>query len=123
MREVLVDRRVALYSEEESKTRADREIIDSLVQGNLELTVPLAKEIYYKIKLYDIEFESMLGIDFLDSLTEILTEEQMRSIRRQVASLKRREDNKQKLFARNKGMLVFVFALALHTLTGMYFWT
>ena len=48
MREVLVDRRVALYSEEESKTRADREIIDSLVQGNLELTVPLAKEIYYK---------------------------------------------------------------------------
>ena len=77
MREVLVDRRVALYSEEESKTKADREIIDSLVQGNLELTVSLAKEIYYKIKLYDIEFESMLGIDFLDSLTEVLTEEQM----------------------------------------------
>lgn len=122
MREVLVDRRVALYSEEDSKTKADREIIDSLVQGNLELTVSLTKEIYYKIKLYDIEFESMLGIDFLDSLTEILTEEQMRNIRRQVTSLKRREDNKQKLFARNKGMLVFVFALVFCICFAYFNW-
>ena len=122
MREVLVDRRVALYNEEESRTKEDREIIDSLIQGNLELTVPLAKEIYYKIKLYDITFKSMLGLDFLDSLTEILTDEQMKSIRRQVNSTRRREENKQKLFARNKGMIVFIFALVFCICFAYFNW-
>ena len=55
-----------MFRDEETKTNADREMIDSLLHGNLELTVPLAQEIYYKIKLYDIEFQSMLGLDFLD---------------------------------------------------------
>lgn len=111
MREALTNRRGALFRDEETKTNADREMIDSLLHGNLELTVPLAQEIYYKIKLYDIEFQSMLGLDFLDSLTEILTEDQMRRIRKQVASVKRKENHRQKLFARNKGMVILIFAM------------
>ena len=86
-----------MFRDEETKTNADREMIDSLLHGNLELTVPLAQEIYYKIKLYDIEFQSMLGLDFLDSLTEILTEDQMRRIRKQATSVKRKENHRQKL--------------------------
>ena len=50
MREALTNRRGALFRDEETKTNADREMIDSLLHGNLELTVPLAQEIYYKIK-------------------------------------------------------------------------
>ena len=53
----------------------------------------------------------MLGLDFLDSLTEILTEDQMRRIRKQVASVKRKENHRQKLFARNKGMVILIFAM------------
>lgn len=108
MREALTNRRGALFRDEETKTNADREMIDSLLHGNLELTVPLAQEIYYKIKLYDIEFQSMLGLDFLDSLTEILTEDQMRRIRKQATSVKRKENHRQKLFARNKGMVILI---------------
>lgn len=51
MREALTNRRGALFRDEETKTNADREMIDSLLHGNLELTVPLAQEIYYKIKI------------------------------------------------------------------------
>lgn len=110
MTKTSIDRRIDLYSDDAEKTQQDREIINSLVQGNIELTVPVALEIYYKIKLYGIEFQSLAGVEFLDRLTDVLTEEQMRRIRRQVAGQKRREHRKEKLFARNKGMVIFVFA-------------
>ena len=56
MKEALTNRRGALFRDEETKTNADREMIDSLLHGNLELTVPLAQEIYYKIKYMILSF-------------------------------------------------------------------
>lgn len=104
------DSHMALYQEDESKVQADREKIDALMRGNVELSVTLAKEIFYKIKLYDINFETMLGLDFLDRITDTLSEEQMRVIRSQALAVKRKRKNKEKFYHLNHGMIVFIFA-------------
>lgn len=113
MKEVLADRRIALYEAEKKKTQADREIINSLMKGNRELTAPLARTIYYKFILHHIQFESMLGTDFLDELTSVLGEEQMQAVREQIVREAQRRRDRKRLLRFCKRMTVSSFALVL----------
>lgn len=103
------DKNLQLYQEDEG-VDADLQKMQLLMKGNTELTNQLAAQIYYQIQMEDIQFESMMGIDFLDRIVDALSEKQIHQIRNQIALQKRRVANRQKVSKANKGIVVFIFA-------------
>lgn len=89
---------------------ADMETIKRLMKGNTVMTSKLAAQLYYQIHVENIHFESMLGIDFLDRIVDALSESQLREVRAQIYSKKRKDSNREKLSRTNKGMVVFLFS-------------
>lgn len=97
------------FNEDEESVQADRKKIGLLMKGNTKMTAALAQEIYYIIKMQNIRFQSMEGLEFLDSITEALTEKQMRSIRNQVAKKHRNQKNRFRFVNLNRGMVTILF--------------
>ena len=103
------DKNLQLYQEDEG-VDADLQKMQLLMKGNTELTNQLAAQIYYQIQMEDIQFESMMGIDFLDRIVDALSEKQIHQIRNQIALQKRKASNRRKVSKANKGIVVFIFA-------------
>lgn len=104
------DRKLQIYQEADEAEEADMQKIKLLMKGNAELTGQLAAQLYYRIQMENIQFDSMSGIDFLDRIMDALSEEQLHRIRIRIKQEKRRISNRERLSRTNKGMVIFVFA-------------
>ncbi len=103
------EKNLQVYQEDDG-IEADMETIKRLMKGNTVMTSKLAAQLYYQIHVENIHFESMLGIDFLDRIVDALSESQLREVRAQIYSKKRKDSNREKLSRTNKGMVVFLFS-------------
>ena len=108
-RSVVLKTKNLAFNEDEESIQADRKKIGLLMKGNTQMTAALAQEIYYIIKMQNIRFQSMEGLEFMDSIAQTLTEKQMRSIRNQVAKKQRNQKNKFRFFNINRGMITVLF--------------
>lgn len=104
------EKNLQVYEDEDDRMEADMQKMKLLMKGNTGLTSGLAAQLYYRIQMEDIQFESMVGIDFLDRIIDALSEEQLHRIRTRVNREKRRISNRDKLSRTNKGMVVFIFS-------------
>lgn len=105
------NRKIPIYQEEDAGTEADMQKIKLLMKGNTELTSQLAAQLYYRIQMEDIQFESMAGLDFLDRIMDALSEKQLHSLRAQIKVEKKKMSNREKLSKTNKGMIIFIFSM------------
>ena len=91
----------------------DLRMIRQLMKGKKRLTPKLAGEIYYKLELYHIRFESFKGDEFLEELESNLTERQKNEVKKQLLERKRRNYQKKRFIRLNKYILTAIFALQL----------
>jgi len=96
---------------DKASVQTDLRKIEILMKGNRELSKQLAKEIYFRIKYEEIRFYSLAGMDFLDKLTDILSDGEIREVCRQVEQMRMKTKNKRNMHKLNKGMAVAMFAL------------
>ena len=104
------EKKLQVYEDEEDRMEADMQTMRLLMKGNAHLTSGLAAQVYYRIQMENIRFESMVGLDFLDRVVDAMSEDQLRKIRAQISMEKRKASNREKLSRTNKGMIVFIFA-------------
>ena len=60
------EKKLQIYEDEDDRIEADMQIIGQLMKGNAHMTRGLAAQLYYRIQMENIQFESSAGIDFLD---------------------------------------------------------
>ncbi len=91
----------------------DLQRISRLMRGKKELTLPLAQEIYYKIKSKNIAFQSSRGEAFWDQVLQKMTETQRKQIESRILAQKRRKRNTKKLLSINRRIAVAVSVTVL----------
>lgn len=91
----------------------DLQMIRRLMRGKRQLTMRLAQEIYYRIKQENIEFKSSKGEEFLLSLYENMTDEQIRQINRAIRSKRQRKQNGKRLLRINRRIAIVMSAVVL----------
>lgn len=104
------ERKLQIYEDEDDRIEADMRIIRQLMKGNAQLTRSLASQLYYYIQMENIQFESSVGIDFLDRIIDTMSEEQLRRVRNRICKERRKISDREKLSKTNKGMIVFMFS-------------
>lgn len=87
--------------------------IRQLMRGKKQLTMQLSQEIYYKIKLENIQFQSDKGAEFLEELSKNITNEQIQTINKAVLRKKQHQYHKRQLWRLNKKIAIGMFATAL----------
>lgn len=87
--------------------------IKQLMRGKKRLTMQLSREIYYKLKLENIQFKSEKGAEFLEKLSQNMTAAQMQEIDKMVADKKRRAYTRKQLLRLNRRIAVGMFAAVL----------
>ncbi len=97
--------------DEDSSTEADMEMIRLLMKGNSKMTSSLAAQLYYRIQMENIRFESMAGLDFLDRVVDAMSEGQLRKVRARIRAEKNKASNRAKLSKTNRGMVIFIFSI------------
>lgn len=110
MRQTEFDRKLHVYQADDEGMEADMQKIRILMKGNTELTKTLAAQLYYRIQMEDIRFESITGIDFLDRITDMLSESQLQRVRKKVQMEKQKIVKREKISKTNRGMIVFIFS-------------
>lgn len=110
MGKTTINRKLPIYQEDNDGAEADMQKIKLLMKGNTELTSQLAAQLYYRIQMEDIQFESMAGLDFLDRIMDALSEKQLHSLRAQIKVEKKKMSNREKISRTNKGMIIFIFS-------------
>lgn len=91
----------------------DLQMIRQLMHGKRQLTMHLAQEIYYRIKQEKIEFQSETGEDFLTSLYENMTDEQIRQINRTIRIKRQRKQNTKRLLKINRQIAITMSVIVL----------
>lgn len=106
------EKKLNMYDDtDKASVQTDLRKIEILMKGNRKLTKQLAKEIYFRIKYEEIRFYSLAGMDFLDELTDILSDAEIHEVCRQVDFTRQKKRNKKKMRKLNKGMAVAMFAV------------
>ncbi len=106
------EKRLNMYDDtDKASVQTDLRKIEILMKGNRELSKQLAKEIYFRIKYEEIRFYSLAGMDFLDRLTDILSDSEIHEVCRQVEQARQKTKNKKNMRKLNKGMAVAMFAV------------
>lgn len=106
------EKKLNMYDDtDKASVQTDLRKIEILMKGNRKLTKQLAKEIYFRIKYEEIRFYSLTGMDFLDELTDILSDVEIHEVCRQVDFARQKKRNKRKMRKLNKGMAVAMFAV------------
>lgn len=113
------ERKLQIYEDEDDRIEADMQMIRQLMKGNAQLTRSLAAQLYYRIQMENIQFESSAGIDFLDRIIDTMSEEQLRRVRNRIRKERRKMSDREKLSKTNKGMVVFIFS-AIFTVCMVY---
>lgn len=91
----------------------DLQLISQLMRGKKTLTMRLAQEIYYKIKLNGIVFESSTGKEFFDKILKNTTQVQRQKIEGQILAKRRRRHNIRRLLNLNRKIAIVMFAAVL----------
>lgn len=93
----------------------DLQIIRQLTHGmrydRKRLTIQQAQELYYKIKIENIQFQSDTGEDFLLSLYENMTDAQIQEINRVVRQRQQKKRNRRQLLRINRRIACVVSAI------------
>jgi len=110
MKRAVTDRRVQRYRDEKRKMQADRDIINSLMMGHTELTQALAGAIYYKIISNNIQFQSLLGEDFMKQVRHTLQDEGQNAVYLRIDYEKQKQYDRQLLARICKRTLLAVSA-------------
>ena len=104
------EKKLQLYKDEDDKMEADMQMIRFLMKGNAQLTEKLAVQLYYRILKENIQFETSVGLDFLDRIMDTMSERQIKRIRSKIGEERRRIANRERFSRTNKGMVVFIFS-------------
>ena len=96
---------------DKASVQTDLRKIEILMKGNKRLTKQLAKEIYFRIKYEGIRFYSLAGMDFLDRITDTLSDGEIHEVCRQVEQARQKSKNKKNMHKLNKGMAIAMFAV------------
>ncbi len=104
------EKKLQVYEDEDGKMEADMQIIRFLMKGNARLTGKLAAQLYYRIQMENIQFETSAGLDFLDRVIDAMSEEQLRRVRNKIREERRKISNRERLSKTNKGMIIFIFS-------------
>ncbi len=106
------EKRLTMYDDtDKASVQTDLRKIEILMKGNRELSKQLAREIYFRIKYEEIRFYSLAGMDFLDKLTDVLSDAEIHEVCRQVEQARQKTKNKRNMRKLNKGMAVAMFAV------------
>ena len=106
------EKKLTMYDDtDKASVQTDLRKIEILMKGNKELSRQLAKEIYFRIKYEEIRFHSLAGMDFLDKITDTLSDAEIREVCRQVELARQKSKNKKNMRKLNKGMAVAMFAV------------
>lgn len=103
-----LERKFQIY--EDDRIEADMQMIRQLMKGNAQMTRSLAAQLYYRIQMENIQFESSAGLDFLDRIIDTMSEEQLRRVRNRIRKERRKRADREKLSKTNKGMIIFIFS-------------
>ena len=104
------EKKLQLYKDEDDKMETDMQMIRFLMKGNAQLTEKLAVQLYYRILKENIQFETSVGLDFLDRIMDTMSERQIKRIRSKIGEERRRIANRERFSRTNKGMVVFIFS-------------
>lgn len=104
------EKNLQIYEDEDDRMEADMRTMQLLMKGSTHLTSSLAAQLYYRIQMENIKFESMVGLDFLDRVIDAMSEEQLQKVRAQISMDKRKASNRKKISKTNRGMVVFIFS-------------
>lgn len=91
----------------------DLRLISQLMCGKKGLTVQLAQDIYYKIRLNNITFQSEKGEAFLEQVLRNMTEAQRKQIEGKILARKRRKQNTKRLLSINRKIAAAVSVTVL----------
>ncbi len=106
------EKKLNMYDDtDKASVQTDLRKIEILMKGNRELSKQLAKEIYFRIKYEGIRFHSLAGMDFLDKITDTLSDSEIHEVCRQVESARQKSKNKRNMHKLNKGMAIAMFAV------------
>ena len=104
------EKKLQIYNDEDDKMETDMQMIRLLMKGNAQLTEKLAVQLYYRILKENIQFETSVGLDFLDRIMDTMSERQIKRIRSKIGEERRRIANRERFSRTNKGMVVFIFS-------------
>lgn len=104
------EKKLQIYNDEDDKMETDMQMIRFLMKGNAQLTEKLAVQLYYRILKENIQFETSVGLDFLDRIMDTMSERQIKRIRSKIGEERRRIANRERFSRTNKGMVVFIFS-------------
>ena len=93
-----------------SAVEHDLILIKQLMKGKKKLDTSLAKDIYYKMCVEKLQFQSYKGAEFLEKLSENITEMQMHEIEKQIADKKLRKQQTKAFIGLNKKIVIGIFA-------------
>ena len=110
MGKTIFERKLQIYNDEDDKMEADMQVIRLLMKGNAQLTEKLAVQLYYRILRENIQFETSVGLDFLDRIMDTLSERQIKRVRSKINEERRKIANREKISRTNKGMVIFTFS-------------
>lgn len=110
MEKTVLEKNLQVYRDEDDRMEADMRTMKLLMKGSTHLTSSLAAQLYYRIQMENIKFESMVGLDFLDRIVDAMSEEQLHKVRTQISMEKRKASNREKISKTNRGMIVFIFS-------------
>ena len=103
------------YSSEYNPKAIERDLllIKQLKHGKKQLTRQLAQEIYYKIKDEEIQFASYIGEEFVVSLFENMTDDQVQKINKAVRKKKQKKRNRKQLIKIHRRIAIVTSVLVL----------
>lgn len=104
------EKKLQIYNDEDDKMETDMQMIRLLMKGNAQLTEKLAVQLYYRILKENIQFETSVGLDFLDRIMDTMSERQIKRIRSRIGEERRKIANRERFSRTNKGMIVFIFS-------------
>ena len=104
------EKKLQIYNDEDDKMETDMQMIRLLMKGNAQLTEKLAVQLYYRILKENIQFETSVGLDFLDRIMDTMSERQIKRIRSKIGEERRKIANRERFSRTNKGMVVFIFS-------------
>ena len=113
MGKTIFERKLQIYNDEDDKMEADMQMIRLLMKGNAQLTEKLAVQLYYRILKENIQFETSVGLDFLDRIMDTLSERQIKRVRSKINEERRKIANREKISRTNKGMVIFTFSFTV----------
>lgn len=100
----------SLYQDDNENVSSDMEKITYLKRNKKNIDRKTAAEIYYQIKVENINFDSTIGIDFLDEIASKLTKNQIKSLCKKAAVTRSRMNQERKALKVNKAMAFLAFA-------------